>query len=547
MNPLLLTDGYKTSHHKMYPKNTTLVYSNFTPRSVNYMPEGAKDIVVFGVQYTMKYIWEQFENSFFHMPKNIVIDEVKEYLSSYLGTDYDTSHFEALHDLGYLPVMVKALDEGTVITPKIPILTIYNTHPDFFWLPNFLETLISSLLWKPMHSASMGYAYKKILLEAARKTDKENLAFVDFQGHDFSFRGMQHPESAITSGLGFLTSFKGTDTIPALYAAKKYYSSKDVAFSVPASEHAVMTAYGKEDEIGAFRRLMKQYPTGILSVVSDSFDLWQVLTKFMPELKEEILARDGKLVIRPDSGDPVDILCGVKYEYFDIDENSLGDIQNTAPGVFTYEILSKTKALKHKDNIYSFKDSEERDNFINNNVANKGVIELLWDVFGGTVNEQGYKVLDSHIGAIYGDSITLERAQQINDRLAAKGFASTNWVAGIGSYSMGYATRDNQGSAVKATYCELIQGCEEFNTGEYSGNCDGVVIGREIFKDPITDDGTKKSAKGLLKVFRNEEGVVSLQDQVSWGEESEGLLTPVFKDGTFLKSVTLEEIRERLN
>lgn len=532
MNPLLLTDGYKTSHHLMYPKNTTLVYSNFTPRTVKFMPEGAKEIVVFGVQYTMQYILEAFENDFFNKSKKAVIKEAKEYLSSYLGTDYDVSHFEALHDLGYLPVHVKALDEGTIVEARIPILTIYNTHPDFFWLPNFLETLISSLLWKPMHSASLAFAYKKALVKAAQATDKDNVAFVDFQGHDFSFRGMQHPESAISSGLGFLTSFKGTDTIPALYAAKKYYDTSDAAFSVPASEHAVMTAYGKEDEIGAFRRLMEQYPTGILSVVSDSFDLWQVCTTFMTELKEEILARDGKIVIRPDSGNPTDILCGIEIVSFDSHHRAADHFKANVNGNLLYTIggyLYKVK--KHDGRTFQFEEMEFKP-------EHKGVIELLWDVFGGTVNAQGFKVLDPHIGAIYGDSITLDRAQEINTRLAAKGFASTNWVAGVGSYSMGYATRDNQGSAVKATYCEVKHPAE-------SGSPAYSIEGREIFKDPITDDGTKKSAKGLLRVMNDGHGLY-LEDQVTWEEEKTGLLTSVFIDGKFVKTTNLTEIREKL-
>jgi len=484
-NPLLMTDGYKTSHHKMYPAGTTLVYSNFTPRNVKYMPEQAKQIIVFGTQYTIKYIYDLYNDQFFKRPKAEVCGEAKKYLSSYLNCDYDVSHFEALHDLQYLPIAVKSLKEGSIIDAKIPILTFYNTLPEFYWLPNFLETLISSLLWKPLHSASLAYGYKKLLLDAAKNTDEKNIGFVDFQGHDFSSRGMQHPEAAVSSSLGFLTSFKGTDTIPALEAAAYYYNEKDVAFSVPASEHAVMTAYGREDEIQGFKRLMEQYPTGILSVVSDSFDLWKVCTEFVTTLKQQILARDGKLVIRPDSGDPVDIICGTSEPYGKYEGR-----WEDAP-------------------------------------AAKGVIELLWNVFGGTVNEQGYKVLDPHIGAIYGDSITLERAQQICIRLKAKGFASTNIVLGVGSYSMGYATRDNQGGAVKATYCEV------------NG------IGREIFKDPITDDGTKKSAKGLMKVVL-ENNTYKLIDQVSWTEEQTGELHEVFRNGKLIVNETLSEIRNRL-
>ena len=397
MNPLLCTDGYKVSHHLLYPPNTTKVYSNFTPRNVKFMPAQAKEVVVFGIQYTMLYIKELWDNEFFRQPKEKVCGEAKEYLSAYLGFEYDVAHFEALHDLGYLPLKVKALPEGTISSEGIPILTICNTDPEFYWLTNFLETLLSSLLWKPLHSASMARGFKKILTKYAEETDKANLPFVDFQGHDFSYRGLQHHESAISSGMGFLTSFKGTDTIPALQAAFHYYGEKNAGFSVPASEHSTVTAWGKEDEIAAFRRILKIFPKGIVSMVSDSFNLWDVLTKYLPTLKEEILARDGKLVIRPDSGDPVDIICGTDKEA------ELGAVDT-----FIY----------HGDNL----DTPEC----------KGVIELLWDVFGGTINEQGYKLLDPHIGAILGDGVTLDRCEQICQRLKAKGFASTNLVFGIG-------------------------------------------------------------------------------------------------------------------
>jgi nicotinamide phosphoribosyltransferase len=252
-----------------------------------------------------------------------------------------------------------------------------------------------------------------------------------------------------------------------------------------------MCAGGKEDEVETFRRLLETYPTGILSVVSDTWDLWKVCTEHVVTLKEEILARDGKLVIRPDSGDPVDILCGqlnVSRDARDVIENR--DLDTSHPKY-------------------------------------KGVIELLWDVFGGTINEQGYKVLDSHIGAIYGDSITIARADEICARLEAKGFASTNVVLGIGSFTYQYNTRDTFGFAMKATYVEVDE------------------EGREIFKDPITDDGTKKSATGLLSVH-NHDGEYVLIDHCTWAGEQIGSLQTIYKDGQFENQTTLMEIRNRL-
>ena len=484
MNPLLLTDGYKTGHHQQYPKGTTLVYSNFTPRSNKYAPKGCDQVVSFGQQMVMQQIHEAFQNEFFSKPKDVVCEEMKHELSMYLNTDYDVSHFEALHDLGYLPIAVKALPEGTLVPIKVPVLTIYNTHPDFYWVTNYLETILSNLLWKPMTSATIAHQYRKVLTKWQEKTDAEKSWFIDWQGHDFSMRGMDSVEAVISSGVAHLTSFMGSDSLPAIYGARKFYGAEGpVAGSVNATEHSVMCAGGKEDEVETFRRLLETYPTGILSVVSDTWDLWKVCTEHLVTLKEEILARDGKLVIRPDSGDPVDILCGLET------------------------------LMLHE---YRFEDPQY-----------KGVIELLWDVFGGTVNEQGYKVLDPHIGAIYGDSITIDRADEICARLESKGFASTNVVLGIGSFTYQYNTRDTFGFAMKATYVEVNREA------------------REIFKDPITDDGTKKSATGLLSVH-NGDGAYVLIDRTNWLGEDSGDLQTIYKDGQFSNQTTLDEIRARL-
>ena len=506
INPALLTDGYKTGHHQQYPEGTTLVYSNFTPRSNKYAPKGCDMVVSFGQQLIMNQIHESFQKDFFNRPKDEVCQEIKEELSLYLGVDYDVTHFEALHDLGHLPIKVKAIPEGTLVPIKVPVLTIYNTNPDFYWVTNYLETLISNLLWKPMTSATIAFQYKRVLTEWATKTNPEAKEFVYWQGHDFSMRGMDSIDAVISSGLGHLTSFYGTDSLPAIYGARKYYGAEGfVAGSVPATEHSVMCAGGKEDEIDTFRRLLNTYPKGILSVVSDTWDLWKVCTEHVVTLKEEILARDGKLVIRPDSGDPVDILCGIP------------DAIALTKDKLQYRTLTGDISWKEQ----------------------KGVIELLWDVFGGTVNEQGYKVLDPHIGAIYGDSITIDRANEICTRLEAKGFASTNVVLGVGSFTYQYNTRDTFGFAMKATYVEVKHPAE-------SGSPAYAIEGREIFKDPITDDGTKKSATGLLCV-EDHDGKIGLYDKVSWNTEDTGLLQTIYCDGIFHNPVTLNEIRAKLD
>jgi nicotinamide phosphoribosyltransferase len=481
MNGLLLTDGYKTGHHLQYPKGTEQVYSNWTPRSNKYAPNGCDKVVSFGQQFVMKWLHDFFKDNFFSISKEKICQEIKEELSMYLGSEYDVSHFENLHDLQYLPIRVKSLLEGTEIPIRVPMLTIVNTNKDFYWITNFLETILSTMLWQPMTSASIAINYKRIFKKWALTTDKENVGFIDFQGHDFSMRGMGGLQSAQSSGMGHAIVFLGSDTLPVISGLRKYYNAQGfVIGSVNATEHSVMCAGTKEDEIGTFKELMDTYPTGILSIVSDTWDLWKVLTDYLPKLKEEVLARNGKLVIRPDSGDPVDIICGEARE-----------IDGGSP-------------------------------------KEKGVIEMLWEVFGGTVNNQGYKVLDSHIGAIYGDSITTERAEQICQRLSEKGFATTNVILGIGSFTYQFKTRDTFGFAMKATSV--------------------VVDGerREIFKDPITDDGVKKSARGLVKVELIE-GEYVLIDQVTEEEEKKGELQVIYEEGKFKNEINLQEIRNRIN
>jgi nicotinamide phosphoribosyltransferase len=505
MNPLLLTDFYKIGHPFQYPQGTQTVYSNLTPRKS--MMKGVDEMVFFGLQYFIKeYLEVRFNRDFFNRPKDEVMKEYKRTIVNSLGAHLPSyKHIEDLHDLGYLPILIKSIPEGRSAPMRVPVLTIVNTLPEFYWLTNFIESLMSAVIWQPCTSATIAKEYRRILDSYGEKTGIPS-EFIQWQGHDFSFRGMSSLESAITSGMGHLLSFTGTDTIPAILGLEKYYNADSdkelIGGSVNATEHSVMCAGDKDGEFETFKRLITEvYPTGIVSIVSDTWDLWEVLTDFLPRLKDEIMARDGKVVIRPDSGDPVKIITG----YFNHELE------------FTKESLEAGEKWTGRVAKGSWIKEPEQ----------KGVIELLWDVFGGTINEQGYKVLDPHIGAIYGDSITLDRANEICSRLERKGFAS-QVVFGIGSFTYQYNTRDTFGTAMKATYVKI----------------DGE--GREIYKEPVTDDGTKISAKGLLQVVENS-GTYELIDQVTWQEEIHSKLQPIFQDGNLLKEYTLKEIRENIN
>lgn len=560
MNPFLATDGYKTAHHLMYPKGTKRVYSNFTPRSAKHGPVGTTKVVLFGVQMVTRQIHDMFYENFFSKDKEKVIKEIEREYSMYLGTYYNADHISRLWDLQRLPINIKTLPEGSRVNIGVPVLTITNTLDDFYWLPNFLETLISTLLWKPITSATIADAHKQSLLKWATKTDKENLGFVDYQAHDFSMRGLDSIDAAISSGLGHATSFLGSDSLPVIHGARKYYHQGGaVVHSINATEHSVMCAGGKEDEIETFRHLMRTFPTGGLSIVSDTWDLWKVLDTTLVELREEILARDGKIVIRPDSGDPADILCGIEVKDVDSDseaafedycqefleviikeETAHGEQGSPESGYFRWQgkvyYVTYDPDWNRYDKQFYFIDNLG-DNLTKVEVelttAQKGVIQSLWETFGGAVNDQGYKVLDSHIGAIYGDSINLARQEDICSRLAAKGFASTNVVFGIGSFTYQYNTRDTFGFAMKATHVTIQ-------------NESGELEHRSIFKDPITDDGTKKSAKGLLKVVKDPEVGYKVIDQVSFEEEMEGELRPIYINGLFYSHLNLEAIRKRI-
>lgn len=486
--PVLLADFYKTSHRSQYPVGTELVFSNWIPRT-SRIPGVAK-VVSAGIQgFNKKWLVEYFGENFFSRAKEDVIAEYVRFMTNTMGPQFaDSKHIGELHDMQCFPLEIRAIEEGVEVPIGVPMITVINTDPRFFWATNYIETLISCEVWMPMTSATLAYQYRQILDGFAIETTGSTEG-VQFQGHDFSMRGMAGVDAAILSGSGHMYSFVGTDTMPVIPYLENHYNANIekelVGCSVPATEHSVQCANGVEsieNETAFAQRLITEiYSTGIVSMVSDTINLWDVIKKVLPAIKDVIMGRDGKLVIRPDSGDPVKILCGDPDSPYD--------------------------------------------------TVNKGVIELLWDEFGGTVNEKGYKVLDPHIGAIYGDSITIDRCRMICKLLKLKGFASTNIVLGIGSFTYQYNTRDTFGFAMKSTYT-VIDGEEKL-----------------LYKDPITDNGTKKSLKGLCIVYEDQTGI-HVKDGLNMEQYEEALyldiMKTVYKDGEIMNETSLAEIRNRL-
>jgi nicotinamide phosphoribosyltransferase len=535
LNPLLNADSYKFNHINMYPKGVTEVYSNFTPRSVRHLnvPEHYKtnEIVWFGGQAVIQDMVDQWNEYFFSLSStsnyafsgkaedinsqlDVFIKDFSRIIAPFAGSDYSIDHLKALHALGYLPLEIKTLPEGSRVPVGVPVMTVRNTEPEFFWLTNFIESYLSAELWKMSTSATIADYYRKIGTFWYEKTGAA-IPFLDFAFHDFSYRGMSGSMDAIKSGAGHLTSFKGTDTVPAIPYLEYHYSGQltFIGASVPATEHSIQTAF-VENDLAYFNSILDAYPTGIVSIVADGYDYWSVLTNVLPQLKDKIMNRQpcamgfAKTVIRPDSGDPVRIITGYSQEEIITDA-----------GKYYIRIVGSERFMDSKGEELT---QEEV----------KGSIQVLWELFGGTTNDKGFKTLDQHIGLIYGDSITLERAEEILKRLHDKGFSSDNVVFGVGSYTYQYNTRDTLGFAMKAT--NITQ--------------NGADI--PLFKDPKTDNGTKKSAKGLLCVaslsIEGKKPSYALIDNVSREVEDTGNLTVLFKDGGFYKHDTLVEIRERL-
>lgn len=486
-NPMLLIDFYKAVHAEMLPKNITKSVSYFTPRMsrVNRWDK----VVMFGLQGFIKtYLIDYFNEEFFNQPFESVIFEYKRIMDATLGENaYKIDKIEKLHTLGYLPIEIIALPEGTRVPMHVPMFGITNTHPDFAWLPQSLESLISAEMWHPMLAATVGYTYREIVNKYYDLTCDDNIAKARALGA-FDFRGEECLQSAEKAGAGWCLSFLNTATVPTIPYLEANYNcdctKEPVAFGSPSTEHSVMCSnYAVDgDEETLIRRLLTEiYPNTSFSAVLDSYDYWNVIDNILPKLRREIMEHKGCMLMRGDSGDCV-------------------------------EVVTKT-------------------------------VFKLWEHFGGTINSKGYKVLDPHVKAIYGDSITIQRCEEIYKILEENGFACSNVALGVGSFSFQCIeedgelkpfTRDTFSSCIKATYCEI-------DDKPYP-----------IFKNP-KDGGFKKSQKGCCVVYRNESGELVYEDGWEFEEavaaefSGENLLKSIFRNGKMVIEYSLQDIRKRLH
>lgn len=579
LNPttaLLSTDGYKLFHKDAYREGIVRLYSNFTPRFGKHtnIPNGEGIIHIGLNRYLKKKLRDEF-GTFFSARKADAVQRFSRRVNAYLGIDYDTTHIEALHDLGYLPLRIKSLPEGTFVPYGVACVTVENTVDGFQWLTNYIETSFSTNLWPMQTSATTSREYLKAAKEMLEDCGMDD-GMLPFLIHDFSYRGMFGDEAAAMSGFAHLAVGNcGTDTLPAIDLAEDFYGANVendlVGVSVPATEHSTATSaillYAKnhgvsklEAEIEYVRYLFTKASTGIVSHVSDSFDFWNFVENGLPMLHDEIMSREGKLVIRPDSGDPVEVLCGIQVPSFVTIEDAITQLDavireeaadSCGPGcsgfdeateyfevdgqVYTVDFVLEYEAtwMDVGPKVYNLSSCDARQPVaVELTAEQKGLVQVLFEKFGGAcvTNDSGdeFILLDEHIGAIYGDAITLERQAEIYRRLMAKGFVPMV-VLGVGSYSYQMVTRDTHGSAIKGTHIEVI-------------NEDGSRECMDVCKDPKTDP-SKKSATGLLRIER-EDGKLVQYDQQTLEQAEGGLLEVVWEDGVHLIDPTLQNIRD---
>ncbi|UIW10486.1 nicotinamide phosphoribosyl transferase [Aeromonas phage BUCT695] len=521
-NPIWGIDGYKLGHIQQYPKGQTFLFENFTPRSNKHFNtpwpwgEAGSPLVASGIQtFAQQWLFECFDKYFFNKKRKKIVKEFQKFVNEYLDRDVNLDHIDSLHRLGYLPITIKAVPEGDLVSMGTPLFTVHNTHEDYAWLCGFLEDLMSNENWPVATAATIAFNYKLICSYWAAKTC-DNDFHVPYQCHDFSSRGDMGFWAATLVGVGHLMSFIGTDNVPAAKRVREGYlnakdSSANVAKTIPASEHSTTTTninlilghweqglewegYTKESFPAAYvdgedrlkaeacylhYYITKLYPTGLCSYVMDSYDFWGMVEKVLPILRDVIVSREGKLVVRPDTGNPADVICG-------------------------------NPNAEHDTCEYY------------------GLVISLSEIFGFTINDKGMRIINDHIGIIYGDSITLDRADDIFRRMYGLGFASSNVVFGVGSFTYQYVTRDTFGFAVKATATTV----------------DGTDV--MVYKQPKTDSG-KNSLKGLITHYQKNHLWCAVDQQSQEQFEKYSLLPVVFADSEVAGTASVYEIRKRID
>lgn len=501
--PHMTSDFYKWAHIEQYINGTQFVYSNMTPRNDKYanVIDSNGKMVFFGLQYALMHMVEQWDQNFFQKDKAKVIKRFSRRVKNSIGAEYGKGMIESLgklHDLGYMPIEVRAIEEGNWVNMGIPLFVVSNTLEEFYWLVNYLETYLSAMIWPMSNAAMVSSQYRKTAEKWAKRTGAPDF-WIDIACHCFAARGHRGIEDSTISGMGHMLFSAGTDTGWAIDYIEDYYggdSDKElIGCSVNAFEHATATqriAYyrnvlGLENaERESVRDLLtKTYPIGILSYVADSEDYFRFISTDMADLKEEIEARQPdanglcKFVVRPDSSPKT------PYEVI------VGDDESDCP------------------------------------LQRKGTLEILWETFGGTLNDQGLRVLNPKVGIIYGEAIDGEMQDKIYHGMVKRGWCVSNVLMGVGSWGfLKNASRDSYSIAIKGTHSIV----------------DDLDVSMQ--KNPKTALDSKKSACGRLRVELVDGSYVLHQNQTQ--EEFEtGELKLAFRNGKVVNFQVWNEVKAR--
>lgn len=599
LNPFLLTDFYKLTHILQYRPELRELTSYLTPRGSRL--KGIDKVVFFGLStYVHSYVVENFNDNFFNRPWDEIADEIYDVLTDGLGypfsmKDRTCKEIQRLHELGYLPVEIKAVAEGTLVPMGVPCLEIKSTNPRFFWVGQALEASLSAAIWHPMVSATIAREYRKIARGAFFAT-VENGIDERIAMCDFSMRGQESNESAVNASVAWLTSMWNSSTVAARKHIQNVYGKCDGNVrGLTSTEHSVMTSHAcldGGDEVPTFKYLFNLYKNVSFAAVCDSYDFWNVLTNILPNnFKQEIDERGKRGVfigVRHDSAEPVDALCGTVPV---INENSNAKISELPDTLIEGETMycikipvddaRRLNKTMSKDGIFDYngqvyqimhfygerpffqfsaRDAEgrilktwstdENDNAIGWAIVRnlnrprtweeKGMVETMYEIFGGTVNSKGYKVLNPGIKAVYGDSITITRAKKIYKRLEAKGFAANNVSLGVGSFSF-QALENEDGSLSPFTRDTFSLACKTTHSKYVDEH--GTVCERWVYKSP-KNFSQKKSQRGLCRIFFNENGELTYEDELYEKDlvgKNSALIT-YFKNGEEFKQ-NFEEIR----
>lgn len=571
LNAMHLTDGYKTGHPAQYAEGTQYVSSNYTPRDFGYAPTASgfrpSHMVYAGLQYAVKeYIIKLWNTSFFQQPKEEVLAKFARRIRNYLGTGQGAATYDMLsrlHDLGYMPIRIKSLPEGSRVNAGIPVFTVTNTVEGFGPLVNYLETVLSNVVWPVCNSASLMEQYYLLAKEYGAATGASEEYWLPIAIHNFALRGHRGIEDGIISAFGHTLFHKGTDTFAVIDFIEDYYngdSDKEViGVSVNASEHATVCQniavnggghFGELATLHGF--LTNTYPTGVFSYVADSRDYWDVVGNIVPMLKDIILSRgpnaDGQpgiLTLRPDSSidTPYEVLCGYKvYEVknFLADWNDRDNFKDGDYNAVRWEGKIYAATIENDGYFYDCVENERIElGREMSEVEAMGTIQSLWNTFGGeeiAVDVSGhgdivkYKLLDSHIRVIYGEAISLQMAKKIYQGLKDMGFSVGNVFFGVGSWAfIGNSSRDSYGIAMKATNSVV-------NGVDYA-----------LQKDPKGTSDFKKSARGRLRVeYDTNKGEYVLYDNQTVEQEHTGLLLDFFVDGKIVNEQVFSEMQARL-